>query len=116
MTNSIYQHLVSHAADSRPQRWTDLPELSAFDIQLVCAERHPGVAEALAEGEFPDLAVLATARGNHPAVRLPELMEQACRRVLFRDVEKLCEGREEACQQERATARHCRMAGYRVSA
>ena len=120
MANALYQHMVSHTADAEPQwggwNWTDLPELSATDIQLICATKPGDVMEELREGELTELLVLDQATGKNGAVRLPAAIEQACRKVLFRDIEVECERRYEERETYREELEHFRMTGRRAGA
>ena len=114
----LFQLLVSKTADLEPRYgwdWTDVPELSATDIELICGAKPGDVIEELGEGDFLDLLVLDAATGKNGATRNPVHIERACRKVLFRYVEEECERRYEENERERDQAAHNRRAGYRVN-
>jgi hypothetical protein len=111
-SNPLYAHLISHAADLEPRwggfTWDYLPELKSEDVQLICSVEPQRVMDNL---DVTTL-VLDVATAKNPAVRLPQLIEQACRQVLFYDVEVECLARDEQKEQDRAQTRHNRLAGY----
>jgi hypothetical protein len=89
--------LVQSLADLEPNRsgWTaaDLPELHEDAVQLICRIRSVDVTDQLVKqvGDFVELK----AEGHNPAVILPGLIEGACRRAIFHEVQEECARREE---------------------
>jgi hypothetical protein len=91
-----YTLLIQAMADLEPRSgWTaaDLPELADENVQLICRVRTTDVADALARdiGDIPELKGC----GHNPAVILPALLEGACRRAIFHEVQEECVRREE---------------------
>jgi len=89
--------LIQSLADLEPHvpGWTaaDLPELHDDSVQLLCRLRMQEVADQLAKhaGDFVELKGC----GRNPAVILPGLIEGACRRAIFPEVQEECARREE---------------------
>jgi len=112
-----YLLLIQSLADLEPRAsgWTaaDLPELAEHNVQLICRLRTVDVTDQLVKhvGDFVELKGF----GKNPAVLLPGLIEGACRRAIFPEVQEECARREEFDAQERATDAHCRRAGFRVA-
>ena len=112
-----YVDLIQTMADLEPHTpgWTaaDLPELHDDAVKMICRLRAVDVTDQLAK-HLEDF-VEFKASGRNPAVILPGLLEGACRRVLFHEVQEECTRREEFDARERATDAHYRRAGYRVA-
>lgn len=110
--------LVQALADLEPNRtaWTaaDLPELAEENVQLICRMRSVDVTDQLAN-QLEDFVELKGC-GRNPATILPGLMEGACRRAIFPDVQEECARREEFDAQERATDHAMYRGGFRVNA
>ena len=89
--------LIQSLSDLQPHcgGWTaaDLPELHDDAVQLICRVRTTDVADALARdiGDIPEFK----GSGHNPAVLLPALLEGACRRAIFHEVQEECARREE---------------------
>jgi hypothetical protein len=101
--------LVQSLADLEPRAsgWTaaDLPELHEDAVQLICRVRAVDVGDALAD-HLADFVELKGC-GRNPAVILPGLIEGACRRAIFADVQAECARREEwDAVEDRATDAH----------
>jgi len=92
-----YLLLIQSLADLEPRAsgWTaaDLPELAEPDVQLICRLRTVDVTDQLANhiGDFVELK----GEGRNPAVILAGLLEGACRRAIFPEVQEECARREE---------------------
>src|SRR6185312_7513323 len=96
-----YLLLIQSLADLEPRSgWTaaDLPELAEPNVQLICRLRTVHVTEQLVKhlGDFVELK----GEGRNPAVLLPGLIEGACRRAIFHEVQEECARREEFDAQE----------------
>lgn len=101
-----YLLLIQSLADLEPRvsGWTaaDLPELAEPNVQLICRLRAVDVTDQLAN-HIGDLVEIK-GEGRNPAVILSGLIEGACRRAIFPEVQEECARREEFDAQEaRAT-------------
>lgn len=109
-----YTLLLQAMADLEPRAsgWTasDLPELHDDAVQLICRVRTVDVADQLAN-HLSDLVELKGC-GHNPAVILPGLIEGACRRAIFPEVQEECARREEfdAVEARATDARRWRVA------